>query len=55
MFCPTKNIKNWNQKANVMYIIQCLDCYNDYVGKTEKNIINGLSKHEKKKDEPMKD
>ena len=55
MFCSTKNIKNWNQKANVIYIIQCPDFHNDYFGKTEKNIINRLSKHEKKKDEPMKD
>ena len=54
-FVQLKIKRNWNQKANVVSIIQCPDCHNDNVGKTEKNIINRLSGHEKKKDQLLKD
>ena len=53
MFCPTKDRISWNQKANVIYIIQCLGCQNDYVGKTDRNLITRLSEHGKKEDQPM--
>ena len=53
MFCLTKDRTSWNQKANVIYIIQCLGCHNDYVGKMDKNLITRLSEHEKKEDQPM--
>ena len=53
MFCPTKDRISWNQKANVIYIIQCLGCHNDYVGKMDKNLISRLSEHEKKEDQPI--
>ena len=53
MFCPTKDRISWNQKANVMYIIQCPGCHNDYVGKTDRNLITRLSEHGKKEDQPM--
>ena len=43
----------WNQKANVIYIIQCPDCHNDSVGKTDRNIITRLSEHWKKEGQPM--
>ena len=46
MFCPTKDKISWNQK--VIYIIQCPGCRNDYVGKTDKNLITTLSEHRKK-------
>ena len=35
MFCPTKDKISWNQKANVIYIILCPGCHNDYVGKKD--------------------
>ena len=34
MFCSMKDRISWNQKANVICIIQCPGCHNDYVGKT---------------------
>ena len=42
IFCPTKDIISWNQKANVIYIIQCPGCHNDYLGKMERNLITRL-------------
>ena len=48
MFCPTKDRIRWNQKANVIYIIQCPGCHNDYIGKTDRNLITRLSEHRKK-------
>ena len=53
MFCPTKDRISWNQKANVIYIIQCSGCHNDYVGKTGRNLRTRLSEHGKKEDQPM--
>ena len=38
MFCPMKDRISWNQKANVIYIIQCPGCHNDYVGKKRTEI-----------------
>ena len=35
MFYPIKDKASWNQKVNVLYIIQCPGCHNDYVGKTK--------------------
>ena len=53
MFCPTKDKISWNQKANVIYIILCPACHNDYVGKKDRNLKTRLSEHTKKEDEPM--
>ena len=53
MFCPTKYRISWNQKANVIYIIQCPGCHNDYISKTDRNLITRLSEHGKKEDQPM--
>ena len=53
IFCPTKNRISWTQKANVIYIIQCPGCDNDYVGKTDRNLVTRLSEHGKKEDQPM--
>ena len=53
MFCPTKDRISWNQNANVIYIIQCLGGHNDYIGKTDRNLITRLSEHGKKEDQPM--
>ena len=48
MFCPTKDEKSWNQKANFIYIIQCLGCHNDFDGKTDRNLTTTLSEHRQK-------
>ena len=48
-FCPIKDRISWNQKANVICIIQCLGCHKDYVGKTDRKLTTRLSKHGKKK------
>ena len=48
MFCPTKDRRSWNQKANVTYIIQCPGCHNDYVGKTDKNLATRVMRAWKK-------
>ena len=48
MFFPTKYRIRWNQKANVIYIIQCPGCHNDYIGKTDRNLITRLSENRKK-------
>ena len=53
LFCPSKDRKSWNQNINVIYIIQSPSFHNDYVGKTDRNIITRLSEHRKKKDQPM--
>ena len=53
MFCPTKDRVMWNQKAKVIYIIQCPGCQNDYVGKTDRNLITRLSQHGEKEDQLM--
>ena len=40
-------------KANVICIIQCPGCHNDYVGKTDRNLTTRLSEHGKKENQPM--
>ena len=53
MFCPTEDRISWNQRANVIYIIQCPCCHNGYVCKTDRNLITILSEHGKKEDQFM--
>ena len=53
MFCQTKDKTIWKQKANVIHIIQCPGYHNDYVGKTDRNLISRLSEYGKKEDQPM--
>ena len=53
MFCPKKDRISWNQKANVINIIQCSGCQNDFVSRMDRNLITRLSEHEKKKDQFM--
>ena len=40
-------------ESKCMYIIHCPGCHNDYVSKTDENLITRLSEHEEKKDQPM--
>ena len=49
MFCPTEDRISWNQKTNAIYIIQC---HGFQRGKRDRNLITGLSEHEKKEDQP---
>ena len=37
----------------MLYIIQCPGCNNNYVGKTDRNLITRSSEHGKKEDQPM--
>ena len=51
MFCPTKDRISWNQKTNIVYIIQYRGCHNDYVCETDRNLITILSELGEKKDQ----
>ena len=53
MFCSNKDHIQFQQKANVIYRITCLGCYNKYIEKTERNIITRLDEHGTKPDQPM--
>ena len=53
MCCTTKDRISWNQKANVISIIQCPGCHNDNADKTDRNLITRLLEHGKKGDQPM--
>ena len=53
MFCPKKDRISWNQKANVINIIQCPGCQNDFVSRMDRILVTRLSEHEKKKDQSM--
>ena len=53
MFCSNKDHIQIQQKANVIYRITCPDCYNKYIGKTDRNIITRLDEHGTKPDQPM--
>ena len=53
MFCSYKDHIQFQQKANVIYIITCPGCYNKYIGKTERSIITELDEHGTKADQPM--
>ena len=52
MFCTTEDRISWNQKANVIYIIQCSGCHNDNVDKTDRNLITTLPEHMKMEYQP---
>ena len=52
---PAKDKKVGAKKRNVIHIIQCPDCHNDHVSKTEKTVKNRSSGHKKKKDQPIKE
>ena len=53
MFCSNKDNIQFQQKANVIYRITCLGCYNKYIEKTDRNIITRLNEHGTKPDQPM--
>lgn len=53
MFCNTKDNISIEQKANVIYKIKCPGCFNEYIGKTDRNFITRLDEHGSKTDQPM--
>ena len=53
MFCNTKNIISVDQKYNVIYRITCPGCFQEYVGKTDRNLITRIDEHGTKVDQPM--
>ena len=53
MFCNTKNIISVDQKYNVIYRITCPGCFQEYVGKTDRNLITIIDEHGTKVDQPM--
>ena len=53
MCCTTKDRISWNQKVNVICIIQCPGCHNDNANKTDRNLRTRLLEHGKKGDQPM--
>ena len=54
MFCRNKDHIQFQQKANVVYRITCLGCYNKYIiRKTNRNIITRMDEHGTKPDQPM--
>ena len=52
MFCNTKDRTSAEQKS-VIYRITCPDCFQKYVGKTDRNLITRLDEHGTKIDQPM--
>ena len=54
LFCPNKDEISQNQEANVIHIIQCTCCHNNYVAKTDRNLRTRLSEHGKKEDQCYK-
>ena len=56
IFCNTKDSIAQifvEQKSNVIYSITCPGCFQKYVGKTDRNLINRLDGHGTKVDQPM--
>ena len=53
LFCRIKDRVRWNQKANVIHIIQCCGCHSDYVGKMDRNLITRLLEYWIKEDQLM--
>ena len=53
MFCSYKDHIQFQQKANVIYIITCPGCYNKYIGKIDRHIITRLDEQGTKPDQPM--
>ena len=53
MFCSAKDSVPKHQKANVIYKITCLGYNEDYIGKTDCNLVTKLNEHASREDEPM--
>ena len=53
MFCSTKDSIPIHQKANIVYKVTCPGCNEDYVGKTDCNLVTRLNEHGFREDQPM--
>ena len=53
MLCSAKDSIPVYQKANVIYKVTCPGCNEDYVGKTDRNLVTRLNEHASRKDQPM--
>ena len=53
MFCSVKDSIPIHEKAKVIYKITCPGCNQDYVGKTDHNLVTRLNEHASREDQPM--
>ena len=53
MFCSAKDNIPIHQKANFIYKVTCPGCSEDYVRKTDRNLVTRLNKHASREDKPM--
>ena len=53
MFCSVKDKIPTHQKSNVIYIINCPGCGEDYAGKNERCVVTRLNEHSSRSDQPM--
>ena len=53
MFCAAKDGIPIHQKANVIYIVTSPGCNEDYLGKTDRNLVTRLNEHASREDQPM--
>ena len=53
IFCSAENSIPIHQKANVIYKVSCPGCHEDYVGKTDWNLVTRLNEHASREDQAM--
>ena len=53
MFCLAKYSIPIHQKANLIYKVTCPGCNEDYVGKTDHNLVTRLNERASYEDQPM--
>ena len=53
MFCSAKDSIPIHQKANVICKVTCPCSYEDYVGKTDRNLVMRSNEHGSREDQPM--
>ena len=53
MCCSAKESVLIHRKANVIYKVTCSSCNEDYVGKTDRNLVTRLNEHAFREDQPM--
>ena len=53
MFCSAKDWIPIHQKANVIYKVTSPGCNEDYIGKTDRNLVTRLNEHGFREDQPM--
>ena len=53
MFCNTKDSVSVKEKCNAFYMNTCPGCFQKYVDKTDRNLINRLDEHGTKVSQPV--